>query len=149
MKKRQYLIGIAMFYLIVIGVMRVQPYIDYYARSTGNLAGTLLLSIPSLIGIAVGTTLLRFDVILEAITNRNRFSIQWTTLLIFGSPFALFNVLIPLLDWVTAGRLVAIELAYFTIVSPAAGVIASILLGLGFLFSLRRKGESTGPLDPN
>ncbi|MDI6709903.1 MAG: hypothetical protein QME76_04345 [Bacillota bacterium] len=106
------------------------------------LESRVLYILPYLL-IVLGTLLLRLDKLWQAILLR-RIRIRLSSVVIYGWPFALFVILLPMLYRISSNETAAILLMiHWQWFGSNAEIIESILFGIGLTAGLEVKGDTS------
>lgn len=134
------LIGLFLFGLVLFVVDELAVTIERFGRHTYDAGLIYLLKIPVYTMIMLGTVLLRLDLIIRFFHTKLNF--HWPTLVIFGWPYLLFVVILPVLIYVfpQSDTLMPVYYYYHELFGRHASVLASVLCGLRFVWALRRDG---------
>ncbi len=115
-------------------------WISGYTRDTYNIIGGFVFSIPLHFLLVLGTLLLRLDVLRQAVLLR---SIRISILLIYGWPFAVFVVILPLVSWIFPNELaVWVLMKHYYWFGSFAGQIESMLFGIGVIAALEPRRDT-------
>lgn len=137
--------GLLLFALVVYGVDVGSNQVGAIFRDTYDFNTAQVLQILLLFALALGTLFLRLDLLYSVLRSNQRFRISWATVAIFGSPFIVFSVMIPLGIWALDSETLAIiQAKFFQAFGRSSGIISSLLLGFGFLIAIEKKNAEYG-----
>lgn len=131
-----FLLGLLLFGLVLFIANGLAVSIERYGKQTYDVTMVYLLKIPLYTFIALGTVLLRLDLLVRFLRFKPRF--HWPTFVLFGWPFLSFVVIFPIFIYLfpQTGALMMIYFNFHDLFGRHASVLASVLFGLGFVWAL-------------
>lgn len=130
------LLGLLLFGLMLFAVNMLAVSIERYGKQFYDVTMVYLLNIPLYTLIALGTVLLRLDLLVRFLRLKPTF--HWPTFMLFGWPFLLFVVILPIFIHLFP-QIDALMIIYFNFhhfFGRHASVLTSVLFGLGFVWAL-------------